>query len=170
VAAVFLWLFVVFVRQVGRADERRVPPWRKLWRPHGDPARAARAFLLISLTPLWSMTMIILSNPQRTSFMVKLVAVTLVLVLGILGAVGHLITPAFIGGYHDPHTITAHQTLRFVPNDRDGYDVTSVPFDFEDDLGTKLALGDQQVSLNFDFPYYGRAWREVYLLQRIRGI
>ena len=196
---VLFWLFITFARQVGRADERPVSLWRKLWQPHGDPARAARAFSLSSLTPLWSMTVIILGGdvglddsiaaplvslglwlwllafglvylnhlPERTSFMVKLVAVTLALVLGTLGTVGYAITPILIARYHNPDFITGHKTLRFVPNDRDGYDVASVPFDFEDDLGTKLPLGNQQVSLDFDFPYYGRVWREAHL--RLEG-
>ncbi len=49
--AVFLWLLIIFLRQVGRADARPLPLWRKLWRPQGRPARAARDLALISLLP-----------------------------------------------------------------------------------------------------------------------
>lgn len=117
--AVFLWFPIVLLRQVGRSDKRQVSLWRKLWRPHGHPAIATRAFALIGLAPLWLMTAIILRNadylsnsiavtllslgimfmllafvwvylntlPEVTSFMVKLIAISLALILGILGTV-----------------------------------------------------------------------------------
>ncbi|MFQ5616229.1 MAG: hypothetical protein ACE5GO_07200, partial [Anaerolineales bacterium] len=199
VAAVFVWFLVVLLRQVGRADQRLVPLWRKLWRPQGSPARAARAFTLVGLTPLWAMAVIILRNdfglsnsaaavllslgmlvgflafalvylnflPERTSFMVKLVAISLVIVLGILGTVGHLISPDFIRQYHNPNFIADHQTLHFAPNAQGGYDVTRIPFRMEEDLGKRLDSHTQWMTLAFDFPFYNRVWREVFLDKNI---
>jgi len=67
VAAVFSWFLIVLLRQVRRADERPVPLWRKLWRPHGPPARAARAVAAIGVSPLWLMSVIILRNEDYLS-------------------------------------------------------------------------------------------------------
>ncbi|NOZ07076.1 MAG: response regulator, partial [Chloroflexi bacterium] len=195
VAAVFLWFLVVLLRQVGRADERPLPLWRKLWRPHGRPAHAARAFAAISMSPLWLMAMIILRDenylstpitvvllslgilftllafvlvylntlPEATSFMVKLVAISLAAVLVMLGAVGQMISPAFIASYHNSHFIADHQTLRFTPNAQGGYDVTRVPFHFDDDWGADLDFQDTRIDMAFDFPFYDRVWRQAYL-------
>ncbi len=195
VAAVFLWFLVVLLRQVGRSDERQVPLWRKLWRPHGRPARTTRAFASLSVSPLWLMTVIILRTegylpdsitvvllslgilftllafvlvylntlPEATSFMVKLVAISLALILGILGTVGQMISPAFIAGYRNPHLIADHQTLRFTPNTQGGYDVTVAPFHFDSDFGTDLGYGYVRMELPYDFPFFDQVWREAYI-------
>lgn len=168
VAAVFLWFLVVLLRQVGRADERPVPLWRKLWRPHGRPARTTRAFASLSVSPLWLMTVIILRNafylanstavmllslgimftllafvlvylntlPEATSFMVKLIAISLAVILGILGTVGQIVGSTYTAGYRNPHFIADHQTLRFTPNSRGA---TTLPWL----LSTLTAISEQ---------------------------
>jgi hypothetical protein len=100
--------------------------------------------------------------PETTSFVVKLVGVTLVALLAVLGAVGWALTPIYTKLYRPAWP--DHQTLRFVPNAGGGYDVALVPFQFESDLGANLDLVDvpdkanQQASakLDFDFSFYGK--------------
>lgn len=50
----FLWVAVVLLRQTMRTstDAPGVTAWRKLWRPRGRAARAARALALLSILPL----------------------------------------------------------------------------------------------------------------------
>lgn len=111
------------------------------------------AFVLVYLNTL----------PEATSFMVKLVAISLATILVILGTVGQMISPTFIAEYHNPHRIASQQTLRFTPNAQGGYDVARVPFHFDDDLGTRLDFKDTRVTLAFDFPFYDQVWRQAYL-------
>lgn len=53
-AAAFLWIGIVFLRQTVRTStgDEQGAAWRKLWRPRGRAARAARALALLSLLPL----------------------------------------------------------------------------------------------------------------------
>jgi signal transduction histidine kinase len=171
-----------------------------LWRPQGRAAGAARALALVYLMPFGISLLTILKTfyfipadlyqlslsvgimialaafaaiylnylPETTSFVVKLVGVTLVALLAVLGAVGWTLTPIYAKLYRP--TWPDHQTLRFTPNDRGGYDVELVPFHFESDLGDRLNLMDtihkteQQtiVKLNFDFSFYGKIYSQVY--------
>ncbi|KAA3662346.1 MAG: response regulator [Chloroflexi bacterium] len=47
-----LWVVIVLLRQLRRADTQPLPIWRKFWRPQGRPARAARDFMLVFLLPV----------------------------------------------------------------------------------------------------------------------
>lgn len=104
--------------------------------------------------------------PETTTFMVRLVGLTLVTLLALLGAVGWVVAPAHAAGYLP--RLTDHQTLRFTPNADGGYDVASSSFYFDSDLGTNLHLidlvsGDMTV-VDFVFPFYGRISRQIYVL------
>jgi len=105
--------------------------------------------------------------PETTAFMVKLVGVTLVTLLAVLGLVGWEITPAFARSYRVASP--EGQTLRFTPNDGGGYDVALAPFHFDRDLGYDLGLADTlaetaSVALDFDFPFYGQTYAMVYVM------
>ena len=106
--------------------------------------------------------------PETTSFMVRLAGVTLVALLAVLGAVGWVITPTYAAQYRP--VFPDHRTVRFTPNDASGYDITPVPFHFESDLGADLNLVDStaradvqdSAKLDFDFPFYGKTYSQVY--------
>ncbi len=106
--------------------------------------------------------------PETTTFMVKLVGVTLLALLAVLGAVGWVITPQYAEQYRP--VWLDHQTLRFAPNDSGGYDATLVPFHFESELGVKLDVldmaerGEEKSSaeLDFKFPFYGKTFTQVF--------
>jgi len=58
------------------------------------------------------------------------------------------------------------QTFHFQPNVSDGYDVDSIAFNFDSDLGTDLNLGDDEnttVKLGFNFNYYGTDWTDIHV-------
>jgi len=177
------------------AGHRQASMWRKLWRPRGRAARAARAFALFSILPLGFNVVNLLRGygilpqeitelihslgilftlsafalvylnylPETTSFMVKLVGVTLAALLAVLGSVGWILTPSCVAAYHNDRFITDKQTLRFTPNSRGGYDVAAAPFHFDTDFGTDLGYGYTRLELAFDFPFYAQVWREVYV-------
>ena len=79
-AAVFLWMVILYLRQMVKANERDLPLWRKLWQAPNRPARTARRLALISLMPVGLTAVLILQG--KTS--VSTTAVSLVLSLGLL--------------------------------------------------------------------------------------
>lgn len=106
-------------------------------------------------------------HPETTSFVVKLVGVTLMVLLAALGTVGWVIAPRYAASYRP--VLPDQRTLRFTPNGRGGYDVTDHPFSFESDLGNDLHLTEGAdrwgVNLNFAFafPFYGQTYHELYI-------
>ncbi len=103
--------------------------------------------------------------PEKTSFMVKLVGVTLAASLAALGSVGWIITPAYSAAYRNNHFMANRHSLRFTPNSRGGYDVVAIPFDFDRDFGVELDTENMWVDLGFDFPFYRQVWDKAYLVR-----
>ena len=54
--------------------------------------------------------------PETTSFMVKLVGVTLAVMLAILGSVGWIVVPAYVTAYHNRSFVAHVHTLRCMPH------------------------------------------------------
>lgn len=113
------------------------------------------AFALVTLNYL----------PEKTSFMVKLVGITMAVALAILGSVGWIITPAYVAAYHNDRSLAGQRTLRFTPNAQGGYDVTEAKFHFDSDLGQPLDGEGQLLDLAFAFPFYDQTWRQVFILE-----
>ena len=198
-ATAFIGFLLVFIIQLQHADQQAVSFWRKILRPYGAAARAARDFLLLSLSPLVLMVVVILSNefvlltsvaqpllsvglllamlafvliylnhhPESTSFSIKLVAITLAFFLGVLGAVGHAITPGFVDQYRNPHLVTDQQTLRFTPDSGGGFEIIQIPYSYQEEHGQRLVIpyAESAISqgLNFSFPFYGQRFQEFYI-------
>jgi signal transduction histidine kinase/DNA-binding NarL/FixJ family response regulator len=103
--------------------------------------------------------------PETTSFIVKLVGVTLMALLAVLGTVGWVIAPIYATQYRP--VLPDQRTMRFAPNVHSGYDVTEVPFHFERELGVDLQLTDTPdrwaVGLDFAFTFYGQTYRRIYV-------
>jgi DNA-binding NarL/FixJ family response regulator/signal transduction histidine kinase len=105
-------------------------------------------------------------RPETTSFMIKLVGVTLTVVLAIMGVVGWIVSPAYEAHYRP--TLLDRRTLRFTPNEAGGYTIVQVPFTFAREQGRKLALAEDAAhtcsgALNFPFPFYGQTYSQVYV-------
>ncbi len=78
--AVFLWMIIIYLRQMVKANERNLPLWRKLWQPPNRRARTARRFALISLMPVGLTAVLILQSKTNVST----TAASLVLSMGLL--------------------------------------------------------------------------------------
>jgi DNA-binding NarL/FixJ family response regulator/signal transduction histidine kinase len=114
--------------------------------------------------------------PETTSFMVRLVGISLVTLLTVLSALGWLTAPAYAAQYRP--ALPDQHTLRFTPNAAGGYDVSLTPLRFERDPsagspqktagGANLHLRDDwkggrhTAQLHFTFPFYGRTYDRVY--------
>ncbi len=60
--AVLLWVLLVYFRQMGRADERPLPLWRKFLHPKGRAARSAQRLSLVSLMPVGLTAVLLLQS------------------------------------------------------------------------------------------------------------
>ncbi len=61
---------------------------------------------------------------------------------------------------------TDMQTFRFQPNANGGFEVSTVTFNFDSDLGTNLNLGDDENAIRnipFTFNYFGNAFTQVHI-------
>jgi len=104
--------------------------------------------------------------PQRTSFMVKLTGMSLVVVLAVLGSIGWMILPPFLDDYGTGHLINGQRAFRFEPNAAGGYDVRIADAALPDPAGTAVVPYSSevyQVSLPFPFRFYGETWRDLYV-------
>jgi signal transduction histidine kinase len=197
IALLLLWVPVAFLRQSTAADPRPVSGLIKLWRPQGKEARGARRFVFVFGIPfvlaavnllrthsiistalynislsfgilmaLWLFASIYVDFiPGGVSVLARLSVLTLTLFLALLGSVCWLIAPPYIATYRPD--LVDYQTLRFTPNPSGGYDVTSVDFAFESDLGDRLEVQTTNEARNhkidFIFPFYGQPYTEVYV-------
>jgi len=125
---------------------------------------------LFALFALFAAVLLYLNAlPETTTFITRLVGVTLVTLLAIVGAVGWLIFPYLLNTATVDAPLRQHQTLRFAPNAQGGYDVRALPFAFEMDWGARLERGDEgeqqrAVQLAFAFPFYGQSFRTAYVV------
>ncbi len=104
---------------------------------------------------------------ERTTFQVKLVGVVLVFVLGILGLVSLFAGRAYEADYLNRSLVSGHRTIHFAPNRFDSYTISTVPYRFDPELGSKLELGyDQSTALELAFPFrfYTDTHRRVHVL------
>ena len=173
------------------AQEKRRGWLYCLVNPRGREARATRAFMLAGLVPLagvivaftnpgnvsgyqntfTGLLMIFITGvvyfnavPQESTFMVKLVSITLGTLLAVLGLVGYTAAPFYEAAYRADHVVP-RQTFHIRPNEQGGYAIAAVPFQFQDELGDKLDLDDddvERVDLPFVFPFYDQTWTAIY--------
>ena len=92
------------------------------------------------------------------SFRAKLVGISLATVLSVLGIMGFIIIPPNFSEFPEDYFISDRQTIRFEPNHYGGYDVSSIPLEFDEELGQKMELknGLSITDLKFPFPFYGK--------------
>ncbi len=103
--------------------------------------------------------------PGNTSFLVKLSAASLTILLAVLGVAGWIVAIPFFADYQPE--LSAKQALRFTPNKLGGYDVNKIPFQLEHNLGEKLPVtsrGDKRNHpIEFNFPFYGQEYKNIYV-------
>ncbi len=192
----YLWIFVVLLRRTVQLSESRARQgWlRALLFPKGQRSRAVWAYALVASIPLWASFLIITidwifdwatllvqpvlllafvlvyltTTPEATTFLVKVVGVTLVTILTILSIVGVI----FWGFLHQTYSAQAifadPQALRFTPNANGSYTITRIPAQFDAGLEIPLLVpedGSVEVQLQFPFRLFGREWTSLYVTE-----
>jgi len=123
--------------------------------------------LTIILTPI-SLALAYLNHaPHSTNLMTRLVGASLVVMMSISSLVGNLVEPSYrelVAG-RSGNVLPNEITLRFTPNTRGGYDITTRPYRLAE-LGRDLGLGDDdeiEIALPFSFRFYGREWASAHI-------
>jgi two-component system NarL family response regulator len=98
---------------------------------------------------------------ERTTFVVRLVGITLVIVLLILGMVGVVITPTYQASIQSDPSIIQPQTFGFEPHGAGGYEVRPYSIQLDPDWGEPVT--EANFVLPFEFTFYERAWSEILL-------
>ncbi|MEM7131678.1 MAG: ATP-binding protein [Chloroflexota bacterium] len=95
--------------------------------------------------------------PAPTTFMVKVVGISLFSLMVILSHVGNIIGPAFAQAYQPTSVIPNKSQIRFYPTEFGGYTVSSVPYNFQTEWGERLTFEQtalQRIPLSFTLPYF----------------
>lgn len=123
--------------------------------------------ILLGMTYFYFASMVVYLNhaPESSTFMVKLVGASLVIVMVFLGTVTMLLNPFWAKTFQNRNVISQHQTIRFQPAGS-GYEVRALPSRFDSQLGQKLALENRKntvMELGFTFPFCGKNWTRIHL-------
>lgn len=101
---------------------------------------------------------------EPVSFQVKLTGLSLAAILAVLGTVGLLVYQPADLARESGNTVPERQTLRFTPDERGGYNLSTSPAVFYDEHGEDLNLKDGEwhvVNLGFAFPFGGKTWEQI---------
>ena len=104
---------------------------------------------------------------ERTTFQVKLVFGTLVVMLGILGLVAIIVGRSYERDYVNENLISDRQTIHYALNHYHSYDITRSPFRFDSDLGyrTEISYGERKsIELQFSFPFFNQVYNTIHIL------
>lgn len=119
------------------------------------------------LSALWLFGYVyVTSQPVEISFIVKIIGGDLTLLLVLTGVTGWVMMPGFLDIYHSENPLS-NSSLRFTPNTEGGYNITTIPYQFETDLGTRLPIkssaNNRSYELDFPFPLYGEKYSSVFI-------
>ncbi len=116
---------------------------------------------------IFTATVVYLNHAREAiTFMAKLVGISLITMLIILGNLWILIIPLAEALFQESANLPQeNQTLRFTPNQSQSYDIAQVPFQFDSNTGQPLPFDRtwQPVSLPFPFPFYGQEYSQVFV-------
>jgi signal transduction histidine kinase len=104
---------------------------------------------------------------EPSSFQVKLVGLTLIPVLSLLGLIALFVGKATETDYRGDNRLPGPVSILFRPNGSGSYDLEALPVRFEAALGRRLDIGygeRQAVEAEFDFLFFGRSYRTLQVL------
>ncbi len=103
---------------------------------------------------------------EPTTFLIKLVGLSLATLLTVLGLAALLLYPDAALRRASQTALPEVQSLRFERDEAGAYRKAAVPLPFDADLGTDLGVGvegDTLVALGFAFPFYDASWDAMYI-------
>ena len=141
---------------------------RSIWVEIGSAPEWASSYDELGFVLLLIAFVVIYINhaSEPTTFLVKLVGLSLATLLLVLGLAALALYPNAEMRRASRAELPDLQSLRLEPDGAGGYRVAHLPLRFDADLGDDLDLaveGDTLVSLGFAFPFYGTAWEAMYV-------
>lgn len=100
--------------------------------------------------------------PERSSFRIKLIGITLTTTLTIMSGVSWLIGPIYVDAYEYENPIEKHSTIRFEPS-ANGYTAAYVDYNFEPELGELVDLDLGVIDLPFEFEFFGKKHQQLFI-------
>jgi DNA-binding NarL/FixJ family response regulator/signal transduction histidine kinase len=105
------------------------------------------------------------SQPEQTSFVIKMSGAALTSVLAVFGTIAWLVTPIHAEYYETSVRGLDHRTIHFNPDGNSGYVISEIPFLWEHDFGEKVKFPDQSSVLatpyDFEFPFLGQRYQHI---------
>ncbi len=102
------------------------------------------------------------SQPDRISFVVKISGVLLTSVLAVFGTIAWLVTPAYAAQYQALAQTLDHRSLHFSPDGSDGFQVSEIPFHWEENSGERVSIAyDISKEYEFTFPFLGQTYQKI---------
>lgn len=102
---------------------------------------------------------------ESTSFLAKILGISLATMLIVLGLLGQIISPFFIEGYRNPALPIINQPLLFEPT-INGFTVSAVETPFREPQGKKFSSLDEQFAeaeLPFIFAFNGQLYTKIFI-------
>jgi len=107
------------------------------------------------------------NTEERSTFQVKIVGSTLVVMFIIMGIVAVVVGRTYERDYVNENCISDHTTIHYKPNRYESYDITSVPFLFDTDMGLEIAMGYgeiKSIDIQFPFPFFEQFYKRLHVL------
>jgi DNA-binding NarL/FixJ family response regulator/signal transduction histidine kinase len=104
------------------------------------------------------------SQPERTSFVVKISGAMLTSLLAVFGVIAWLVAQPYADRYVSPIQQLDHRTLHFSPDGNGGYTVSEIPFQWEENYGQPLNTDQPNWDrFDFKFPLFGKPYEYVFV-------
>lgn len=100
--------------------------------------------------------------PERSSFKVKVVGVTLTAYLAIICGVVWLIGGVHIDEYKSENQLLQDTAIRFDPRIDGSYSTIPIDVDFETNVGDRIDTHNDPIYLPFTMPFYGKFYTIIY--------
>ena len=100
--------------------------------------------------------------PEHSSFRVKLVGITLIVVLSILSGVSWVIGNVYADSYESEFGPKDGMAVRFEPMQDGGYRAARTGYNFTTSLGEQIIPSSAPVQLPFAFPFYDQSYSAIY--------
>lgn len=101
--------------------------------------------------------------PEQSSFQAKLVGSTLIAVLAIISGLVWLVGPVYIEAYRPADRLHAGASYRFEPEPDGAYTLSRIFHQRTAQIGDRVAPDEGPITLDFDFPFFGQSYDQLYL-------
>jgi class 3 adenylate cyclase/HAMP domain-containing protein/MFS family permease len=105
---------------------------------------------------------------QKTSFMAKIIGITIVTIFFMWGNLGHILAPQFKDAFRNEDIIKKNTMLSFFVNQKENYDIKLKNFDFNFDLGEEVAFQENDSitkELIFPFLFFGKQESHIQIMR-----